>query len=85
MSAVLVSGKTCRKARKELGLTQPKFAKWLSKQTGIPFETQTICRMETYGTKKACHPIPPPPEVVAIISSHFPQLLKKNIYKEVNP
>ncbi len=81
-----ISGKMIKKTRQTLGMTQPKFAKLLSKQSGEYIDTKALCRMENYGKKKACHPIAPSSAVTAVVYSFDLWLQKKNLInsKEVS-
>jgi len=78
MLFIFISGKILKKVRSELGMTQPQFAKGLSRQAGEHLDAKKISRMENYGKGKACHPLSPSPVVSAAISSLFPHLLPKN-------
>jgi hypothetical protein len=62
-----VLGKTIRNVRLRLHMTQPRFARWLSQETGEIISSMTVCRMENFGARDACHPIPPSPAVNKVI------------------
>jgi DNA-binding transcriptional regulator YiaG len=77
MLFIFISGKILKKVRSELGMTQPQFAKWLSRQTGEHLDAKKISRVENHGKEKASNPMAPSLRVYAAISSLFPHLLPK--------
>jgi Subtilase family len=62
-----ITGKEIKNFRQALKLSQPGFAKYLSKLTGEVIDSITVCRMEKFGTRNACHPLPPSNAVTQII------------------
>jgi hypothetical protein len=54
-----ISGKKIRKFRISSNKTQPQFARELSLITGEKIDVKTLCRIETYGERDACHPLAP--------------------------
>jgi hypothetical protein len=67
MACKNISGKSIRRFRHDLNMTQPKFADWLSIQTGENIESIMICRMENFGARDACSPLKPTTAVNNII------------------
>lgn len=63
----VVTGKIIKDYRIGLKMTQPEFARWLSRQTGENIDSRTVCRMEKFGVRNACHPLPPTPAVNELI------------------
>jgi subtilisin family serine protease/DNA-binding transcriptional regulator YiaG len=58
-SNVKITGKDIRKIRLGLSMTQPEFAKWLQMATGELIDSIRVCRMENFGSRGACHALPP--------------------------
>lgn len=52
-------GQKVKKLRLKLGMTQPKFAKFISEISGENITSITLCRIENYGKKGACNSIKP--------------------------
>jgi len=74
MPANILLGKKLRNVRTVLSMTQPKFAEWLSVQTGEPIRSIKVCRMENFGARDACHPLRPS---VAVTRTIQPFVLTK--------
>jgi Pou domain - N-terminal to homeobox domain len=67
MACSNISGKRIREYRIGLNMTQPQCAKFLSQRTGEVIDSKTLCRMENFGARDACHPMPPTPAVNELI------------------
>jgi hypothetical protein len=72
------TGKTIRNFRIALKKTQPQFARELSFITGEKIDVKTLCRMETYGARDACHSLVPPLAVFKYIFYTFPSVSRKD-------
>jgi subtilisin family serine protease len=66
-----ITGKKIKNFRRDLKLNQPGFAKYLSKLTGEFIDSITVCRMEKFGARGACHPLPPSNAVTQIIDPDY--------------
>jgi subtilisin family serine protease/transcriptional regulator with XRE-family HTH domain len=65
------TGKKIRKFRLASNKTQPEFARELSLATGERIDVKTLCRMESYGKRNACHPLAPSTAVLQYIHPEF--------------
>ena len=79
MKTLIASGKDIKSVRFQRNLTQPQFAKWLSKESGEAVAPIDVCRMETFGKRDACHPISPSHSISEIILSQLQNTKKKLI------
>jgi hypothetical protein len=67
MACAQISGKKIRHFRHQNKMNQPGLAKYLSKLTGEVIDSITVCRMEKFGARGACHPLRPSNAVNEIV------------------
>jgi AraC-like DNA-binding protein len=69
-----VLGKDIKRVRQHTGLSEPKFARLLSRQTGELITSLKLIRMENFGRRDACTPLSPSIAVTEFIQGEIKKL-----------
>jgi len=69
-----VLGKDIKRVRQHSGLSQPKFARFLSQQTGESITSLKLNRMENFGRRDASSPLTPSVAVSEFIQREVEKL-----------